>query len=332
MNLEGSKVAVIGGAGLIGSHLLDQLRQEEVSEIRVFDNFYRGSRENLQESLQDSRVRLMEGDISNLEELKAALQGADYVFHLAAAWLLECLEKPRFAVDVNIIGTFNVLELCRDLGIKRLVFSSSASVYGNAVAVPMTEEHPFNNRTLYGATKIAGEQLCRAFREMYGLNYVGLRYMNVYGPRQDYKSAYTVVIMKILDRLDQGLPPLIFGDGAQSYDFIYVEDAAAANICALKAEAQDEFYNVGMGVKTSINELTHLILEITRSPLKPQYEPQGTTFVTHRVGSTEKAARDLGFQAQTGLREGLEKLISWRRSHKDILGKPDGKEGSPADS
>jgi UDP-glucose 4-epimerase len=218
------------------------------------------------------------------------------------------------------MGTFNVLELCRALSIKRLVFSSSASVYGNAVAVPMEEDHPFNNRTLYGATKIAGEQLCRAFHEMYRLNYVGLRYMNVYGPRQDYKSAYTVVIMKILDRLDQGLPPLIFGDGAQSYDFIYVEDAAAANICAMKAEAVDEFYNVGMGVKTSINELTHLILEITGSSLKPQYEPQGMTFVTHRVGSTEKAVRDLGFEAKTGLHEGLEKLIAWRRSHKDISG------------
>ena len=321
MNLEGSKVAVIGGAGLIGSHLVDRLRQEEVQEIRVFDNLYRGLRENLQESLKDPRVQLIAGDIVNMEDLKAALGGTDYVFHLAAAWLLECLEKPRFAVNVNIMGTFNVLDLCRDLGIKRLVFSSSASVYGNAVAVPMKEDHPFNNRTLYGATKVAGEQLCRAFHEMYRLNYVGLRYMNVYGPRQDYKSAYTVVIMKILDRLDQGLPPLIYGDGAQSYDFIYVEDAAAANICAMKAEALDEFYNVGMGVKTSINELTHLILEITGSSLKPQYEPQGMTFVTHRVGSTEKAARDLGFEAKTGLREGLEKLIAWRRSHKDISGK-----------
>jgi len=314
-------VAVIGGAGLIGSHLVDRLRQEKVQEIRVFDNLYRGSRENLQESLKDSRVRFIEGDLVNMEQLRAALQGADYVFHLAAAWLLECLEKPRFAVNVNIMGTMNVLELCREVGIKRLVFSSSASVYGNAVTVPMEEDHPFNNRTLYGATKIAGEQLCRAFYEMYGLNYVGLRYMNVYGPRQDYKSAYTVVIMKILDRLDQGKAPLIYGDGAQSYDFIYVEDAATANICAMKAEAIDEFYNVGMGVKTSINELTHLILQITGSSLKPQYEPQGITFVTHRVGSTEKAARDLGFQAQTGLREGLERLISWRRAHKDAGGK-----------
>lgn len=315
MDLAGRKVTVIGGAGLIGSHLVDQLCIEEVAEIRVFDNLYRGSRENLREALKDDRVRLMEGDLLNQEALKEALQGTDYVFHLAAAWLLECLEKPRLAVNVNIMGTFNVLECCRDLGIQRLVFSSSASVYGNAVTIPMTEDHPFNNRTLYGATKVAGEQLCRAFHEMYRLNYVGLRYMNVYGPRQDYKSAYTVVIMKILDRLDQGLPPVIYGDGSQSYDFIYVEDAAAANLCALKAAAVDEFYNVGMGVKTSLNELTHLILEITGSSLKPQYEPAGKTFVTHRVGSTEKAVQDLGFHANIGLREGLERLIAWRRVH-----------------
>ena len=317
MDLKETKVAVIGGAGLIGSHLVDRLRQEGLAEIRIYDNFYRGSYQNLSQSLQDPRVRLIQGDILGIEDLRAALEGVDFAFHLAAAWLLECLEKPRFAIDVNIMGTFNVLEACRDLGIKRLVFSSSASVYGNAVTIPMEEDHPFNNRTLYGATKIAGEQLCRAFYEMYGLNYVGLRYMNVYGPRQDYKSAYTVVIMKILDRIEQGLPPLIFGDGSQSYDFIYVEDAAAANICALKAETVDEFYNVGMGVKTSIMELTQLILEITRSSLKPQFEPAGKTFVTHRVGSSEKAARDLGFEAQVGLREGLEKLIAWRRKQQE---------------
>jgi UDP-glucose 4-epimerase len=317
MDLNGCKVAVIGGAGLIGSHLVDRLRQEGLAEIRIYDNFYRGSYQNLQQSLQDPRVRLIQGDILGIEDLRAALEGVDFAFHLAAAWLLECLEKPRFAIDVNIMGTFNVLEACRDLGIKRLVFSSSASVYGNAVTIPMEEDHPFNNRTLYGATKIAGEQLCRAFYEMYGLNYVGLRYMNVYGPRQDYKSAYTVVIMKILDRIEQGLPPLIFGDGSQSYDFIYVEDAAAANICALKAETVDEFYNVGMGVKTSIMELTQLILEITGSSLKPQFEPAGKTFVTHRVGSSEKAFRDLGFEAQVGLRDGLEKLIAWRRKQQE---------------
>jgi len=200
--------------------------------------------------------------------------------------------------------------------IKKLVFSSSASVYGNAVEIPMTEEHPFNNRTFYGATKIAGEQMCRAFYERYRLNYVGLRYMNVYGPRQDYKGAYVAVIMKILDRIDQNLPPIIYGDGSQSYDFIYVEDVARANICALKGNTIDSFYNVGSGVKTTIKEICELLLELTGSNLKIQYEPEGQTFVTHRIGSTGKAEKELGFKALTPLREGLKKLIAWRDKHK----------------
>ncbi len=311
--IKGSKIAVVGGAGLIGSHIVDQLIQEDVAEIAVFDNFYRGSKENLSQALRDPRVSVTKGDITDVKQLREFLKGKDYVFHLAAAWLLECLEKPRLAVNSNIMGAFNVMEACRDEKIKKVVFSSSASVYGNALEIPMNEDHPYNNRTLYGATKIAGEHLFRAFYEMYKLDYVGLRYMNVYGPRQDYKSAYTVVIMKILDRLDKGLPPLIFGDGSQSYDFIYVGDVAQANICALKADATDDFFNIGVGVKTSINEITCLLLELTGSDLKPQYEPQGQTFVTHRVGGTKKAKEKLGFEAKTPLREGLKRVIEWRK-------------------
>ena len=204
MDIKNSKILVIGGAGLIGSHLVDLLTKESVKEITVFENFMRGSRENLQNALKDKQVKVFEGNMQNREDLKKALAGKDYVFLLAASWLLECLERPRDAVNNNIMGTFNVLEACREAKIKRIVFSSSASVYGNALEIPMTEDHPFNNRTLYGATKIAGEQLFRSFYEMYKLNYVGVRYMNVYGPRQDYKGAYIAVIMKILDRLDQG--------------------------------------------------------------------------------------------------------------------------------
>jgi UDP-glucose 4-epimerase len=217
---------------------------------------------------------------------------------------------------VNVGGTFNVLEGCVRNGIQRLVFSSSASVYGDAVEVPMTEDHPFNNRTFYGASKIAGEQMCRAFHHRYGLDYVGLRYMNVYGPRQDYKGAYIAVIMKILDRLDKGLPPIVYGDGSQSYDFIYVGDVGHANVCALKSNATDAFYNIGMGTRTTIRELCELILEITGSSLGIQYEPAGQTFVTNRVGSTDRAKRDLAFEAEIGLREGLTRLIQWRKKHR----------------
>lgn len=181
----------------------------------------------------------------------------------------------------------------------------------------MTEDHSYNNRTFYGATKIAGEHMCRAFYERYGLNYVGLRYMNIYGPRQDYKGAYVAVIMKILDRIDQGLPPIIYGDGSQSYDFIYVQDAACCNVLALKSDVTDSFYNVGAGIKTTIKEICELILDITGANLEIQYEPQGQTFVTHRIGSTEKAERELGFKATTPLREGLAKLIEWRKIHKE---------------
>jgi UDP-glucose 4-epimerase len=188
-------------------------------------------------------------------------------------------------------------------------------VYGDAVEEPMTENHPFNNTNFYGATKIADEQMCRAFYHRYGLPYTGLRYMNVYGPRQDYRGAYIAVIMKILDRLDQGLPPIVYGDGNQAYDFIYVGDCGQANVCAMKADSIDAFYNVGTGIRTTITELAELLLELTGSNLTIQYEPQGRTFVKNRIGSPIKAKQELGFEARVSLREGLTKLIQWRKSH-----------------
>lgn len=319
MDIRGSRVLVIGGAGFIGSHVVDALTKEDVKEIVVYDNFCRGTINNLKEAQRDSRVRIYEigGDICQTDILDSAVKRMDYVFHLAALWLLQCYEYPRAAFDVNIRGTFNVLEACVKHKAKKLVYSSSASVYGDAVEVPMTEDHPYNNKTFYGASKIAGEQMCRAFHHRYGLNYVGLRYMNVYGPRQDYKGAYIAVIMKILDRLDQGLPPVVYGDGFQAYDFIYVSDCALANTCAIKRDTTDTFYNVGRGVQTTIKELAELILEITGSDLKIQYEPGGTTFVKNRVGCPKKAEKEMGFKANVGLREGLEKLIEWRKNHKE---------------
>lgn len=319
MEIRGSRVLVVGGAGFIGSHVVDELRKEDVLEILIYDNFCRGTMSNLEEAQNDPRVRIYEvgGDICQTDILDSAMKGVDYVIHLAALWLLQCYEYPRAAFDVNIRGTFNVLEACVNNKIKKLIYSSSASVYGDAVEIPMTENHPFNNKTFYGATKIAGEQMCRAFYHRYGLNYVGLRYMNVYGPRQDYRGAYIAVIMKILDRLDKGLPPIVYGDGSQAYDFIYVSDCASANLCALKADTLDSFYNVGRGIQTTIKELTETILEITHSDLKIQYETEGTTFVKNRVGCPKKAEVEIGFKAQLGLQEGLEKLIEWRKNHKE---------------
>jgi UDP-glucose 4-epimerase len=318
VDLRGRTFVVIGGAGLIGSHTVDLLTQHDVRSIVVYDNFVRGTGENLAAAMRDPRVKIFEagGDICQTDVLSEALKGADGVFHFAALWLLHCHEFPRAAFDVNIRGTFNVLEAAVQRGVKRLVYSSSASVYGDAVVEPMTEDHPFNNTTFYGATKIAGEAMARAFHHRYGLPYVGLRYMNVYGPRQDYRGAYIAVVMKMLDAIDAGQPIAIYGDGSQAYDFVFVTDCARANLCAMEAEVVDSFYNVGTGRRTSIKQLGETLLELTGSPHGIRYEPAGLTFVKNRIGSTARAQKDLGFEAAIELREGLRRLIAWRRAHK----------------
>ncbi len=336
MDISGKRLLLIGGAGLIGSHTVDEILKEDVAEIRIYDNFTRGSEENISEALKDPRVNIfgLGGDIMHRDILNAAVKGIDGVFHFAALWLLHCYDYPRSAFEVNIGGTFNVLEACINNRVKRLVFSSSASVYGDAEEDPMTENHPYNNTNFYGATKIAGEHICRALYNRYKdtdrhFDYVGLRYMNVYGARQDYRGAYIAVIMKILDRLDKGLPPIVYGDGSQAYDFIYVSDCGRANVDAMKADTTDTFYNVGIGVRTTVKELAELILEVTGSDLKIQYEPGGTTFVKNRVGSTKKAEEEIGFKAGVDLRTGLKKLIEWRNSHKEEVARKRREAGLP---
>lgn len=317
MDIRGKRLVAIGGGGLIGSHTVDALLREDVGQVVIFDNFTRGRAENLADALKDPRVSVFEagGDIRETDVLAAALQGADGVFHFAALWLLQCYDFPRAAFDVNIAGVFNVLEACHRQGVRRLVFSSSASVYGDAVEEPMTEDHPHNNTNFYGATKIAGEAMARAFHHRYGLPFVGLRYMNVYGPRQDYRGAYIAVIMKMLDRLDQMLPPILYGDGSQAYDFVAVEDCAAANVCAMRADTVDRFYNVGTGIRTSIKELAELLLDMAGKDLAIQYEPGGLTFVKNRIGDPTRAREEIGFTARIDLRDGLERLIRWRATH-----------------
>jgi UDP-glucose 4-epimerase len=312
--LADSRVLVIGGAGFIGSHIVDQLLDEPVREIVVLDNFARGARHNLEAAVKDPRVTLVEGSIADTELLDRLMAGTDYVSLLAALWLYECVHEPRSAIEINIVGTFNVLDAAHRAGVKKVVYSSSASVYGDALFTPMTEDHPFNNRTMYGATKIAGEQMFRAYNEQHGLDYVGLRYMNVYGPRMDYKGTYVSVIMKVLDRIDAGEAPVIFGDGSQAYDFVHVADVARANILALTSDATDRNYNVGTGVKTTIKALVDALLELTGSDIEPEYRPQEQMFVTHRVGATENAERDLGFVAEIPYEDGLRSVVEWRRS------------------
>ena len=314
MDLTDTKVVVVGGAGFIGSHAVESLLEEDVGEVLVYDNLTRGTRGHLEEALRDPRLSLVEGDVTHTDVLDAALRDADYVFHLAALWLLHCYEYPRAAFQVNVEGTFNVLEACVRNSVKKLVYSSSASVYGDALSTPMTEDHPYNNRTFYGATKIAGEQMCRAYCERYGLDYVGLRYMNVYGPRQDYRGAYTSVIMKMLDRIEQVEPVIVYGDGSQTYDFVYVADVGRANVAALESAATDSFYNVGCGTGTSVLELAETLLDITDSDVGIRFEPAGQTFVTQRVGSIQRARDELGFEATVELEDGLRRVVEWRRS------------------
>jgi UDP-glucose 4-epimerase len=319
MRIEGKKLVVIGGAGLIGSHTIDRLLQDDVGQVTIYDNFARGRIENLESALRDPRVRVFEvgGDILQTDILDAALAGADGVFHLAALWLLQCHEYPRSAFDVNVRGTFNVMDACVRQGVKRLVYSSSASVYGDAVSEPMEEDHPFNNQNFYGATKIAGEAMLRAYHHRYGLDYVGLRYMNVYGPRQDYHGAYIAVIMKMLDAIDRGDAPTILGDGSEAFDFVAVEDCGKANVCAMKATAADGFYNVGTGKRTSLKELAEMLLNLTGCNKDIQYaERSSATLVRNRIGSPVLATRDLGFTADIDLMDGLRRLIDWRRDHK----------------
>lgn len=321
MNLEKSKVLVIGGAGFIGSHVVGELLKSDVGSVVIYDNFTRGKMSNIQRYLIDPRCTIYAhgGDVRDLDLLDDAMKGVDYVIHLAAMWLLHCKDFPRTAFHVNIEGTFNVLEACVRHKVKKLVYSSSASVYGDAVEVPMTENHPFNNRNFYGATKIAGEAMCRAYHDRYGLDFVGLRYMNVYGPHQDQTAVYTGVIPIMLNKIDANEQPVINGDGSQAYDFIDVVDVARCNVKALVSKATDKFYNVGTGVQTSIRELCDLILELKQSDLKVDYRPysedDARRLVQNRIGCPLSATQDLDFKYSLSLREGLLKLIEWREQH-----------------
>lgn len=318
MKIEKSNVLVIGGAGFIGSFVVSELLKHPVNKVVVYDNFARGNASYLTEQLKDSRCSIFPfgGDIREIDILNKAMEGMDYVISLAAMWLLHCKDYPRTAFDVNIAGTFNILEACVKNKIKKLIWSSSASVYGDAVELPMTEAHPFNNKNFYGASKIAGEAMCTAFNDRYGLSVIGLRYMNVYGPHQDQTAAYTGVVPIMLNKIEANEAPTINGDGSQAYDFIYVEDVARSNVQALLSDQEFGMYNVGTEVQTTINELCELILELKESSLKVKYNPysedDARAMVKNRIGSRKKAAEELGFTYKYELKEGLQKLIEWR--------------------
>jgi UDP-glucose 4-epimerase len=319
-----NRVLITGGAGLIGSHIADLMVRDGNPEIVVFDNFVRGRRENLAWALANGRVRIIEADIRNPTALRDAMKGVDLVFHQAAIRITQCAEEPRLAVEVLADGTFNVLEAAVHAKVGKVVAASSASVYGLADEFPTTEnQHPYNNRTLYGAAKVFNEGLLRSFNDMYGLNYVALRYFNVYGPRMDIYGAYTEVLIRWMERISAGKPPLILGDGNQTMDFVYAEDIARANVLAAKSQASDEVFNVASGVETSLNDLAASLMKVMGSALKPEYGPaRKVNAVPRRLADTSKARQMIGFEAKISLEEGLRRLVAWWQQNREMVGSP----------
>lgn len=316
--MQNNRVLITGGAGLVGSHIADLLVKEGVSEIIILDNFTRGRRENLQWSQENGHLVIVEGDIRDRNLLTDVMQGVDLVFHQAAIRITQCAQEPRLAMEVLADGTFNVLEAAVSAEVKKVVAASSASIYGMAEEFPTTESHhPYNNRTLYGAAKTFNEGLLRSFHDMYGLNYVGLRYFNVYGPRMDIYGVYTEVLIRWMERIAAGQPPLIFGDGTQTMDFVYIEDIARANILAAKAAVTDEVFNIASEVETSLNELAQSLATVMESDLKPEYGPERKVNpVPRRLADVSKARELIGFEAEIPLNEGLRRLVGWWREQK----------------
>jgi len=307
------RVLVTGGAGLVGSHIADALVRAGASEIVVFDDFSRGRRENLREATASGRLRIIEGDVRDGGDVARAMEGVGIVFHQAAIRITQCAEDPRLAKEVLVDGTFNVLEAATRAGVRKVIAASSASVYGLADTFPTDEQHdPYANRTIYGAAKLFNEGLLRSFNEMYGLHYVALRYFNVYGPRMDLFGAYTEVLIRWVEAIAAGRPPRIFGDGADTMDFIHVEDIARANLLAASSPATDAVFNVGTGVETSLNQLAETLLSVMNSSVKPEHAPpRKVNAVSRRLASVEAARDQLGFRAQISLEDGLRSFVAW---------------------
>jgi UDP-glucose 4-epimerase len=315
LSLEGARVLVTGGAGAVGSTVADRLVAERPSEIRVLEAFTRGRPENLEWAAANGPVRIVEGDLRERDSVHDAMSGIDVAVHLAAIRVTQCAEEPRLALEVMADGTFNVAEAAVEHRIDKLVAASSASVYGMADVFPTPESAPpYNNRTFYGALKSFNESLFRSFNDRYGLDYLALRYFNVYGPRMDIFGPQTEVMVRWMERIESGGAPLILGDGSQTMDFVHVDDAARATILAMTSNVSDDVLNVGSGVETSLNELAETLLRVMESDAKPEHGPERSVNpVPRRLADTSRAERLLGFRASIGLEDGLRDLVSWWR-------------------
>ncbi|MBZ9993077.1 NAD-dependent epimerase/dehydratase family protein [Mesorhizobium sp. BH1-1-4] len=316
--MKDKRILITGGAGLIGSHITDLVALEHPREIVILDNFVRGRRENLQGAAAQSNLTIVEGDIRDRALLAELFEGIDIVFHQAAIRITQCAEEPRLAFDVLAGGTFDVLEAAVSAGVSKVVAASSASVLGLAQSFPTTEaHHSYNNRTIYGAAKAFNEGLLRSFNDMYGLRYVALRYFNVYGPRMDVHGAYTEVLIRWMERLAVGQPPLIHGDGSQTMDFVHVHDIARANILAAKSAVEDDVFNVASGTETSLLDLAQALSRIMGSSIAPQHAPaRKVNAVSRRLADTQRAKQILGFEAKLTLDEGLRDLVAWWRQER----------------
>jgi UDP-glucose 4-epimerase len=320
-NLKGKRVLVTGGAGFIGSHIVDLLCDEGCTEIVALDNMVRGRPENLKRASLRGPVRLVHGDIRDGKLMAPLVKAADIVFHQAALRITHCAAEPRLAMEVMVQATFDLLELCVEHKVEKVIAASSASVYGMAEEFPTTErQNPYDNRTLYGAAKAFNEGLLRTFNDMHGLDYVAFRYFNVYGDRMDIHGRYTEVLIRWMERLEAGLPPIIFGDGQQTMDFVHVRDIARANILGAKAKASDHVFNVASGTETSLAQLAAaLALVMGQGQLTPEFEPERSVNpVPRRLASTTKAERLLGFRASVPLDQGLRELVEWWRGERGL--------------
>jgi len=319
MNIDGAKILVTGGCGLVGSTTIDLLlRDHSPDRIVILDNLTRGTLDNVEGALADKRVTLVRGDIRDVDTVKQVTAGMDAVIHMATLRITACAAEPREALGVMCDGTYNVFEAAQQAGVQKVVTASSASIYGLADEFPTKEtHHPYNNRTWYGASKIMLEGLLRSFNDMYGLPYVALRYFNVYGPRMDIHGKYTEVLIRWMERIAAGQPPLILGDGKTTMDFVYIEDVARSNIVSLTSGVTDDVFNVASGTETSLNQLADALLNVMGSKLRPEYGPERKVNpVSRRLADTTKAEKLLGFRAEIGLEEGLSRLVEWWRMRK----------------
>ena len=314
--LSRKRILVTGGSGFIGSHIVDLLLKAGAQDIVVIDNMIRGRPENLATAFASGRVHLVEGDIRDKKLIKEHIEGVDTVFHQAALRITHCAAEPRAALEVMVDATFDLLEMCVQENVRKVVMASSASVYGMADAFPTTErQNPYNNRTLYGAAKAFGEGMLRSFNDMYGLDYVALRYFNVFGPRMDVHGRYTEVMIRWMERINSGLPPVIFGDGLQTMDMIHVRDVARANILAAMSSATDIALNIGSGRETSLLDLAHSLARAMNRPgLTPVHEAErAVNPVPRRLCDPSAAERLIGFKADLDLEAGVAELVQWWR-------------------